>query len=92
MPQVFKVGNYHIYFWSNEGVPVEPVHVHVTDGVPTENATKIWITQKGKCLICNNKSDIPPKKLKVILEVIESRSSEIENKWIKQHGSIRYYC
>ena len=29
MPQLFKIGNYWVYFWSNEGIPVEPVHVHV---------------------------------------------------------------
>jgi len=30
MPQVFRLGEYWIYFWTNEGKPVEPVHVHVS--------------------------------------------------------------
>ena len=59
MPQIFKVGQYVIYFWSNENEPLEPIHVHVSDGVPSGNSTKIWITQSGKCLLCNNNSKIP---------------------------------
>jgi hypothetical protein len=27
MPQVFKMGPYLVYFWSNENEPLEPVHV-----------------------------------------------------------------
>ena len=27
MPQILRVGPYSIYFWSNEGKPIEPIHV-----------------------------------------------------------------
>ncbi len=47
MPQVFKVGSYWIYFWTNENDPLEPIHVHIAEGKPSENATKVWITSKG---------------------------------------------
>ena len=40
MTQVFKIGSYWVYFWSNENNPLEPIHVHVAEGSPTENATK----------------------------------------------------
>ena len=50
MPQVFRAGEYWVYFWTNENEPLEPIHVHVAKGNPTFNATKIWITNKGKCL------------------------------------------
>lgn len=36
MPQVFKIGSYWIYFWAGEGDPREPVHVHVSQGAPTD--------------------------------------------------------
>ena len=49
MPQVFKVGAYWIYFWANEGKPLEPIHVHIAEGRPHQNATKVWITSAGKC-------------------------------------------
>ncbi len=41
MPQIFKIGSYTVYFWMNEGIPLEPVHVHVAKGVPSKNATKM---------------------------------------------------
>ena len=43
MPQVFKIGSYWVYFWANENEPLEPVHVHVAQGAPSANATKIWM-------------------------------------------------
>ena len=45
MPPIFRIGAYWVYFWTNESMPLEPVHVHVAQGSPTENATKIWIIQ-----------------------------------------------
>lgn len=59
MPQIFRFGEYWIYFWTNENEPLEPVHIHVAKGAPTANATKIWITSTGHCLLCNNNSRIP---------------------------------
>ena len=41
MPQIFKIGSYLVYFCSNENEPLEPIHVHVSEGFPSENATKI---------------------------------------------------
>lgn len=92
MPQVFKIGPYLVYFWSNENDPVEPIHVHVAEGFPTENATKIWITENGRCLLCHNHSNIPPRKLRTIMDVIEARHEEIEQKWYQYFHDIRYYC
>ena len=61
MPQIFKMGEYYIYFWTNENDPLEPIHVHVAKGSPSANATKIWITSSGNCLLCN--SDTPTRVL-----------------------------
>ena len=52
MPQIFRMGEYWIYFWTNENKPIEPIHVHIAKGKPTENATKVWITSTGKCYLC----------------------------------------
>lgn len=48
MLQIFRIGLYIVYFWANENEPLEPVHVHVVKGIPTSNATKIWITKAGE--------------------------------------------
>ena len=29
MPQVFRIGSYWVYFWVDESIPLEPIHVHV---------------------------------------------------------------
>ena len=80
MTQVFKIGHYWVYFWADESKPLELVHVHVAEGSPTQNATKIWITNSGKCLLCHNKGRIPDKALRNIMRVIEARSGSIVKK------------
>lgn len=92
MPQVFRIGPYWIYFWANEGRPGEPVHVHASEGKPSENATKIWITASGKCLLAHNNSNIPSKALRNIMRIIEARSNEVIQKWITFFGEATYYC
>ena len=92
MPQELKIGPYTVYFWSNENDPLEPVHVHVSMGTPTSNATKIWITKAGKCLVCHNNSKIPAKTLRNITDIIEARSFEVISKWLSFFGTITYYC
>ena len=92
MPQIFKIGAYWVYFWTDESKPLEPIHVHVAKGKPEKNATKIWITSTGKCLLCHNKSRIPIHILKNIMRIIEARSEEVIIQWIKYFNDIRYYC
>lgn len=92
MPQIFRIGSYIIYFWSNENNPLEPVHVHIAEGKATANATKIWITSSGKALLCNNNSQISQKTLNNMIRYIEANSNIIISKWYAQFGEIRYYC
>ena len=92
MPQVFKVGTYWVYFWTNENEPLEAIHVHISKGAPQANATKIWITKRGRCLLCHNRSRIPQRILNNIMAVIESRSDEIIHKWLDYFHEISYYC
>ena len=92
MPQIFRVCSYVVYFWSNKNNPVEPIHVHVSEGRAFASSTKIWITNSGKALICNNNSRIPDKVLKNIMRQIEANSEMILDRWREQFGEIRYYC
>ena len=92
MPQVFRAGRYWVYFWSNENQPLEPVHVHVSQGTPLANATKIWITDAGKCLVANNNSNINRHVLSNIVRIIEARVDEVLTKWDAHFGERKYYC
>lgn len=92
MPQVFKMGPYLVYFWSNENEPLEPVHVHISQGVPSKNATKVWLTKNGGALLANNDSEIPLNVLRNIMAVLEARHEYVAARWFKHFGEIRYYC
>jgi hypothetical protein len=93
MPQIFRIGSYLVCFCANENDPLEPIHVHISTGVLFSNATKVWITKAGKCIIlCNNNSKIPKHVLGNIPAIIEPRSEEVIEKWLDFFGDIRYYC
>ena len=67
LPSLFIIGKYRVFFWSKEND--EPIHVHICSGKPTGNATKVWISSTGGCVLANNNSRIPEHELKKILEV-----------------------
>ena len=50
MPKLMEILGYIIYFWSNEGLPVEPIHVHIAKQ-PNRNGTKIWIKSDGSTIV-----------------------------------------
>ena len=92
MLQILRIGPYSIYFWSNEGDPLEPVHVHISEGRATPTATKFCITSTGKVIVCNNNSRIPEQILKRLIRVVEANSSEIINEWRECFEDVRFFC
>ena len=80
------------YFWSNEGDPLEPIYVQISEGRASAIATKIWITSTGKTILSNNNSKIPEKILKRLMRMIEANSSDIIDEWLNRFGEIRYFC
>lgn len=92
MPQLLRVGPYSIYFWSNENNHLEPIHVHISEGRASANATKLWISSTGKVLVCNNNSNIPERILRNLVRIIEANSAEIIDAWLEHFGEIRFYC
>ena len=92
LPNLFTVSGYKVYFWSNENN--EPIHVHVSKGKPAPNATKIWLTKAGGCIVANNGSGIPPRELADLTEFISAQFFLICTSW-KDHfceETIRFYC
>lgn len=92
MPQLFRIGGYIVYLWTNEGLPPEPVHVHIKKGVPSADGTKVWITKSGHALLAHNKSRIPQKELLELMRIIEANSERIVSKWQEIFEETRYYC
>lgn len=92
LPSIFTVSGYKVFFWSNENG--EPIHVHIAKGKPTSNATKVWLTKSGGCILANNGSDIPRKELNDLLEFISAQFFLICSEWKKFFlvNEIHFYC
>ena len=92
MPTLYKFGGYIVFFWSNENN--EPIHVHISKGKPSENATKVWLTKGGGCLVEHNKGRIPQHDLTQILESISIQFFYICSEWKRVFNTeqIKFYC
>ena len=84
MPKIFEYGEYVVFFWSNE--EGEPVHVHIAVRRPTENATKLWLTSDGGCIVANNNGKIPRKDLADVTNIIMLNHALICQKWVEMFG------
>ncbi|MCL2342454.1 MAG: DUF4160 domain-containing protein [Firmicutes bacterium] len=92
MPKLFRIGRYIIFFWSNEND--EPIPVHVGVVVPSPNATKIWLTKGGGCIVANNSSRIPENELNELLEIIQDNFLFVCGEWKRffDVDHIKFYC
>ncbi len=74
---------YAFYFWSNENA--EPIHIHISKGKQTANATKFWIRRDSIELV-HNKSNIPQNDLKKIYKYLWSNRDTIIARWYHYFG------
>jgi len=74
---------YCIYFWTNEND--EPIHVHISKGSPTTDATKFWIT-RDNIELAHNKSQITKNDLKKIQKYIWVNRDTIIARWVQYFG------
>lgn len=75
-------------------IPMVTVRIRKNVHVLRKRTSEIGdlITKSGKCYLCHNKSKIPEKALRNIMRMIEAKSTDIINKWIRQFGKIKHYC
>jgi hypothetical protein len=92
LPKLFSIGQYVVFFWSNENG--EPIHVHVAIGRISPSATKVWLTQGGGAIVANNKSKISQADLNEILGVICDNHTSICKQWkdFFSTDTVNYYC
>ncbi len=93
MPVLFRSGSLVIYYWSNEGIPTESVHVHVSYNGEPNTADKFWLSKDGYF--------VPDKKNKCIKQrtayrVLDSFIStggiaNLIEAWRCRFGDIRYF-
>ena len=73
-PQVFSYKGYDFFFFSNEGNPREPIHIHVRHGKAT---AKFWIE---KVEIASSYG-FSAKTLRRLRAIIEDNKAMIERTW-----------
>ena len=76
---------YSFFFWSRESG--EPIHIHVSKGVPSKNCAKFWI-KPDAVELAHNDAQIPPKELKKIRTYIATNTEEIITAWYRYFGTI----
>ena len=72
------------FFWSNEGN--EPIHIHVSRGAPSSNATKIRLRQNSQIELCHNNSKLSDKELAQAMEYIKFNYNSMIAAWYSHFG------
>lgn len=80
MPVVFRERGYRFHFYSDEGDPREPLHIHVVkDGADA----KLWLYPEV-CFAYNHGFDARTQRW--LIEVVEAHRQKIEDVWHEHFG------
>ena len=80
MPTVFRVRGFRFFFYSNEGQPREPPHIHVEQGEPE---AKFWL--RPEVHLAYNEG-FRPSTLRELLTLVEANREHIEKAWVEFFG------
>ncbi len=75
MPTLLHSDGFRFFFYSQEGVPLEPAHVHVRQG---NREAKLWLAPAVRVAWSRR---IDPKTLRRLIAVAEAHRDEFEEKW-----------
>ena len=75
MPVVFRHGGLRYFFFSNEGVPREPRHVHVKGGGCD---AKIWLEPE---IALDDSYGFNPRELSTILRIVAENRERLLRAW-----------
>jgi hypothetical protein len=81
MPVVFREGGLRYYFFSNEGSPREPLHVHVKGG---GRDAKVWLEPE---LSIADSYGFNARELSAILRTVAINRDLIEKAWHEHFGN-----
>ncbi|MEW6350929.1 MAG: DUF4160 domain-containing protein [Thermodesulfobacteriota bacterium] len=80
MPVVFRYKGYRFFFFSNEGDPLDPLHVHVRRGAAT---AKLWLCPQ---VIAAESHGMNAAELNELVRVAEKHRDVIERYWNEHFG------
>ncbi|MEM1375707.1 MAG: DUF4160 domain-containing protein [Pseudomonadota bacterium] len=75
MPTVFRKDGYRFFFYSNEGSPREPVHIHIMQG---RAEAKFWLEPDIRVA---RSSGFDARTLRKLAGMVEETSTEITRAW-----------
>ena len=80
MPTVLRWKGYKFFFFSNEGDPTEPLHVHVRKG---KNVAKYWLEPT---VALAEAYGMKPHELNALEKVVKDKAEAIERAWHEHFG------
>lgn len=80
MPVVLRYKGYKLFFYSNEGNPPEPLHIHVRKG---EAVAKFWVTPEVKL---SDSYGMSGPELTELARVVAENREIIERTWNEFFG------
>jgi hypothetical protein len=80
VPVVFRVGGARFFFYSNEGSPREPPHIHVEDA---GSEAKAWLRPE---VALADSFGFSRRDLAGLSRVVTARREEIERAWHEHFG------
>ncbi|CAN5780681.1 DUF4160 domain-containing protein [soil metagenome] len=81
MPLVFESNGFRFFFFSNEGDPREPIHIHVRK---ERNLAKYWLEPEVHLASSFGFTAV---ELNKIRKIVDNRKSEIEVAWNEHFNS-----
>jgi hypothetical protein len=75
MPVIFRYKGYRFFFYSNEGNPREPIHVHVRGN---DGEAKFWLSPEVHLAESNG---FDARTLRELTRVVEQKTAVIERTW-----------
>ena len=75
MPVIFRSGGFRFFFYSNEGRPREPPHVHAEQG---DREAKFWLWPEVSVAYNDG---FNAKTLRALLSSVEANREQIEKAW-----------
>ncbi len=81
MPTIFRYSGYRFFFYSNEGDPLEPLHVHVIKG---ENVAKFWLDPE---IVVSQSYGMNSSELTKLAKIIDDHRDLIRKAWDEHFNS-----
>lgn len=88
MPELFRNGSLSIFIWSNEGVPLEPIHIHIGYGDASNDSDKFWLSKDGYFVPDKSNKCIKQKVAQKLIDsfILVGGIGNLTEMWISKFG------